>query len=312
MTAAESFASLKQFLSGDITVSIVLAARGSPGLDFQMANVQEAVAEEFHDIALTTVARLDDLDLRIYEAGYNASDHELSYIPLDDAHSRVREVVTAVSGVGRIPLFEENERFIEKLRFYATIIANDQNQQSLFFRHTSKGFEITRRSLALVFNDGTYSKVDDKTFRFDRDVDCVAWDGYLFVQHVAQFQRIFEYLDELRARAKEAIDGVIVNVPIANEAAFRAAVGGQLQMLSKIARIAGKSYLPTLSMTRMKRLINDYDLGIPVEMGPAGQERLVFQPDLENRWKLLKLLDDDFLKSDLTDTRYETNSKSRM
>lgn len=64
-------------------------------------------------------------------------------------------------------------------------------------------------------------------------------------------------------------------------------------------------------MPRMKQLIKNYNLGIPVEKDANGKERLVFQPDRENRWKLLKLLDDDFLKSDLTNTRYEANSKSR-
>ena len=46
--------------------------------------------------------------------------------------------------------------------------------------------------------------------------------------------------------------------------------------------------------------------------GPAGREELVFQPDPQRRWKILQLLDDDFLVSDLTKFRYESNSKSPL
>ena len=38
-----------------------------------------------------------------------------------------------------------------------------------------------------------------------------------------------------------------------------------------------------------------------------GQEQLVFQTDPEHRWRILKLVDDDYLRSSMTDHRYEVN-----
>jgi hypothetical protein len=43
-----------------------------------------------------------------------------------------------------------------------------------------------------------------------------------------------------------------------------------------------------------------------------GSEQLVFHPDPQNRWRILKLLDDDYLHSSLTTVDYEVNSKSPM
>ena len=51
------------------------------------------------------------------------------------------------------------------------------------------------------------------------------------------------------------------------------------------------------------------ELQIDLE-GPAGKEELVFYPDLARRWRILKLLDDDYLHSQLTHIDYEANSKS--
>jgi hypothetical protein len=46
--------------------------------------------------------------------------------------------------------------------------------------------------------------------------------------------------------------------------------------------------------------------------GQSGKEELVFHPDPQRSWKILQLLDDDFLVSDLTKFRYESNSKSPL
>jgi hypothetical protein len=46
--------------------------------------------------------------------------------------------------------------------------------------------------------------------------------------------------------------------------------------------------------------------------GEPGGERLVFRSAPSQRWKILKLLDDDYLHSLLTDADYEANSKSPL
>jgi hypothetical protein len=46
--------------------------------------------------------------------------------------------------------------------------------------------------------------------------------------------------------------------------------------------------------------------------GPKGKEQLVFYPDPQRRWSILKLLDDDYLHSRLTAVDYEVNSKSPL
>jgi hypothetical protein len=43
-----------------------------------------------------------------------------------------------------------------------------------------------------------------------------------------------------------------------------------------------------------------------------GQEKLLFEVDLAKRWLILKVLDDDYLGSTMTNERYEVNSKSAV
>ena len=44
--------------------------------------------------------------------------------------------------------------------------------------------------------------------------------------------------------------------------------------------------------------------------GDGDAARLVFRNDAQHRFKILKLLDDDYLHSELTSLEYEANSKS--
>ena len=43
-----------------------------------------------------------------------------------------------------------------------------------------------------------------------------------------------------------------------------------------------------------------------------GQEKLLFEANPNKRWLILKLLDDDYLGSIMTNEKYEVNSKSRV
>jgi hypothetical protein len=48
-----------------------------------------------------------------------------------------------------------------------------------------------------------------------------------------------------------------------------------------------------------------------VDVSGAGDDaRLVYRNDAQHRFKILKLLDDDYLHSQLTSLEYEANSKS--
>ena len=44
----------------------------------------------------------------------------------------------------------------------------------------------------------------------------------------------------------------------------------------------------------------------------SGQDKLLFEQSPQKRWLILKLLDDDFLASVMTNQKYEVNSKSAL
>ncbi len=312
MAALESLQDLDQALTGDPTVTVLVAAEPEESIVLQRLNLRDDLAAEFLTAAKESVPPAnEEVRLRAYEAGYKLDADEITYIDLSQ-NAAIAELIRQVSQVQQAELFHEDDAVIDSLRFYAIVVSPTARRRAVFFRTYSPKKELTRRAgFAALLSRGSYDKVDSKIFLFDQQTDCFAWDGFLFIHNVGAFQRIFGYFDELRASANATIDAVLAQIPVSNAEAFRTTCTGQLQMLSKLAQIARKPYLNRVTMQDMRRTIDDFRLDVQI-VQENGQEKLLFEGSLAKRWLILKLLDDDYLGSTMTHEKYEVNSKSAL
>jgi hypothetical protein len=314
MTAEEALERLSQALSNNPSITIVLGAEpdSTAGILLQRLTIQQDLAEEFLTTASEAVPEANsEVTLRPYDPGYKPEPNEICYIELA-GQQQIAEVVHQVSQVQQAELFHEDDNIVDSLRFYAIVASPSARKRSIFFRTYSPTRELTRRKgFAALFQRGSYNRVKHKIFLFDYQIDCFAWDGYLFIRNVPAFQRIFKYFEELRAHANQTVDIVSARIPISNVDEFRAAVTGQIQMIAKLAQISRKPYLATVTMADIRRTINEFHLDVTIAEND-GQDQLIFEPQPKKRWLILKLLDDDYLGSVMTHEKYEVNSKSRI
>lgn len=314
MPAKQSLERLTRSLANNPVINVLLASAPDPGegIVIERLNLRQDLANEFRSAAQDTVPPVDDdLMIRHYEPGYTPDFKELSYLELSE-HPNIAEQVDLVSQVQQAALFGEDDNIVDHLQFYAIIVSPTARHRATFFRTYSPKKELTRRAgFAALLSRGSYDKVETKIFLFDHGVDCFAWDGYLFIWNVSAFQRIFKYFEELRAKANETVDAVAARIPISNVDDFRAAATGQMQMMSKLAQIGRKPYLQTVTIADIRRTINEFHLDVQI-VQENGQEKLLFEGGAKKRWLLLKLLDDDYLGSIMTNQKYEVNSKSAV
>jgi hypothetical protein len=310
MPAQDAIQSLGPALAGNPAVNVLVAAEPGAELVIQRLNLQQDLAAEF--LAVTRTANPDaNVVFRPYDPGYKPEWNELCYLDLA-THGDIAEITRQISQVEQAELFRERDDIVDHLRFYAIVVSPTARRHGVFFRAYSPKKELTRRAgFAALLSHGHYDKVDTKIFLFDSEIDCFAWGGYLFIQNVAAFQRIFKYFAELRAKADETVTAILARVPIANADEFRAAGTGQVQMMSKLAQIARKPYLNQITMQNIRQTINEFHLDVQI-VQENGQERLLFEANPNRRWLILKLLDDDFLGSIMTNLKYEVNSKSAL
>lgn len=101
------------------------------------------------------------------------------------------------------------------------------------------------------------------------------------------------------------------NLVETTEAGDVRACTGQIQMMSKLAQIARKPYLPRVTTADIQRTITEFRLDVRI-VRENGEDRRLFEQSAQKRWLILKLLDDDFLGSVMTNQKYEVNSKSAL
>jgi hypothetical protein len=148
-----------------------------------------------------------------------------------------------------------------------------------------------------------------------RDVAAVVVGNHAFFENRSAFQRLFGYLDELRQQADATFTDITTNLRIEGGEQMRAAVTASTAMLGKIASIQRKldrypKYKAALTMANLKAFVDTHpECGVEIA-GEGDDARFVYQNDPQHRFKILKLLDDDYLRSELTTLEYDANSKS--
>jgi hypothetical protein len=203
------------------------------------------------------------------------------------------------------PFAEKDEAYLRRLQYWCATLGTE----TFFFRAFSASAELHRkRGEALVLRSGTFRTVRDRIFLFDENVDCVVHGGVILVLRSRDYRRIFEQLDALRRQAGTAAAEVETRVRIANADEFVAACSTDSRLAEKVLAVRRRPYYAELSVARLEPVIRDFALDVQT-VQDGGERKLVFDPRPERRFLILKLLDDDYLQSMLTDLRYEVNSK---
>ena len=213
-----------------------------------------------------------------------------------------------------IDTFREDEEFIRGLRFYAIVAQPDGNEPVYFFHMYTPRRILKRTGLhAFLGSKGEYDKMDERYISFEESIDCISHDGFMFVIHKDNFQKMFQILEEIRAKAQQTLQAIHSCIPIQNFDELVKACDGNITMLKKLNKIAAKPYINDLKMSDVKKIIDLIHL--PVEIRVIdGQETIFFDPQAKARDKfaLLRVFNDDYLHSSMTGIDYETTGKREL
>ncbi len=294
-------------------VQLCLASMSSGDApDIQRVQTSEDVAHEFKEIVKRTLAKRKkdsdrgDLVLKEYDPQAKPDRHEVESLDLAE-HEFIKTQLDGLSDVATLDVFQQASDFVSNLRFYAIVLKPATGDPIYFFRAYTPKKELGRSPLfAIVLKQGTYSRVEDSLFLFDQHIDCMVQGTAVFIFNKDKFQKIFQFYEMLLASAKQTLQIIQQRVPIDDFAAFEVACEGHLQKLSKLKNIASKPYLQTITMNDIKKVIDKYDLQIET-VGQGEDEKIKF--NASDKWAILRLLDDDYLESVMTNSHYEVNSK---
>jgi hypothetical protein len=313
VSAREALDDLIDFFHAEPELEVATIARppnrGSPP-EGRVLNLAGDAEGFFRDTVRNRVIEVvGDWSLRKLDPVYKPDVDTIEWAEAADIET-VNFAVDQFSNLSPLAPFRPGDDAYKKRLSYWVCVLSSGDQQAFFFRAFSAAAELQRKAgTALTSRDGTFYKVDEEIFVFDERIDCFVFGGYLYVIRKSEFRRIFDQLDQVRRAAKRAAGKLHARVPIANFDQFANACAAQAGMADKIIAVTSRDYFDRLTVDLLKPVIAEFGLGIPVTTSD-GQEQLLFQTDPERRWRILKLVDDDYLRSSMTNHRYEVNSKT--
>jgi Domain of unknown function (DUF4868) len=313
VTARETLDELKGFFAEHPDLDVATVARPAAGSGQHEARVLPLAGDAqafFREMIGTVVIdRLPQWSLKRLDPVYKPEVGEVQWANVTEVDA-IRLARDRYANLGPFqPFRPEDEQYKRRLLFWVCVLTGT-HRRAYFFRAFSSASELQRkRRVAMVSKGGVFTKVDEHIFLFDDKIDCLVVGDYLFVLRKNDYRRIFDQLDEVREAARGAAEALHAKVPIANFAAFADACSSQAAMADKLLAIQKRDYFERLSYAMLEPVINEFALDIPVDRS-NGAYQLVFRSEPEHRWRILRLIDDDYLKSSMTDTKYEVNSKS--
>jgi Domain of unknown function (DUF4868) len=299
----------------EVTVCLASSLKDEVLPRFERLLLSTELTETFRSVAAYTLAQYKkehssgNLVLRKYTVASKPESYEVEYLNVS-TYASIMEQINPLAALADVEVFEADEKFISGLRFYVIAVQPPSGDPIYFFRtYTPKKMLGRSRLFAVMFRHGIYDKVIETAFLFDQHIDCVSHSGIMFIFKKENFYEIFRFFETIRRIAKETLDTIRATVPIQNFDDFARDCEGHLAKLEKLRNIAAKPYWGKITVENIKKVIEKNNLSVQIVQTSAG-EKLVYDPS--DKWVLLKLLDDDYLWSLMTEQSYEVTGKREL
>ncbi len=292
---------------------VVAASSDAEGLvpDFLTLNLADEVEAFFRKVVVKSVVKPSPRwNLRPLDLLYKPEKHDVEHQELAEAES-VKLALEPLGNLAPLEAFSPSDtEILKSLQYSVVILTNQAGERAYFFRVFTAANELERKpGAALVFRNGMYSKVEEKIFLFSEQIDCLVFKGTVFIINKRNYRSIFDLLERIQREAGNAADALQEVIPIDNFDEFKEACCSQTTMADKLIEVSKRDYFASLSVDKLLPIINEFSLNVEIT---ADGTSLVFDPRPAGRWHILRLIDDDYLRSTLTEHRYEVNSKTTM
>jgi hypothetical protein len=292
----------------DAPLEMVIGTWASPesdeSFDLWRLRMDEQVAAEFRTVGHRYLRQLADADVIALDLGFTPDDNRLMQLPVaefDDPN-----LIERILNPGGLPYFNLGEN--TSVAFHCFVARRDDVRAG--FLHRASSVAVARRnSIFAVLANNVVSRLDSDVLTFAPSVDLLVEPDSIWISNLATFRALFRTMPTLVSGMQADLDAVTAHVPVANLEEFRLACSNDPKMMAKLANVARRPYLSKLTAEQIRKVIDRYHLA-PDILNAEG--KLVHANSPKRRWLILRILDDSYLESLMTNSHYEVNSKLKV
>jgi len=305
------FEGTEQLLLENLSATLIFITREksekSITYNFKKVLLNQEIQDNFRKSFLGKIKRIKKSIHKINFEKYsptNTSDC-IKYVSYEEVEQKLLKINK--DEVETISSNKLNSEFFENLWGYIVIFENNNSTSLRIFKRYTPG-NILRKSLlnALIIKDGTFTKLDKDIFKMDYKIHCFLFDGFVVIFAKKSFEELFELGDKFRKESEEVLDEINkTEVKITNWDDFKEKCCDNIIMMRKLSNIKAKGYYKNITFAQVKKMKKDYNLRFKIDE----QNKTILYEEYKDIWDILALFDDDLLKSELTQKKYEVSSK---
>ena len=269
--------------------------------------------------ALTTEVKLELVEF--FESDYvlrdlTAADQRQDVIYLYNLQNyppQVERLIDTLDAVATIPDFDHAHDQITNLKAIAVVLGNGIDTLAIYKHHyptniyRRNGFSLLRAGMG----QDRFEKLDQDIIRMGHTIDFI-YDGTdVFVTNFKILEKFFGYKEAVKADALVKL-GTLTGRNIVEDVSLlenRISVQGDVTFAKKMIRaIAHSRVLDTVSNNQIIQFIKQHhSLSKKIKIN-GGETRIILETKISQNF-FMKLLNDDYLKSELTNFEYDADSK---
>jgi hypothetical protein len=312
--AAQVLASLQSLDTS--AVPVVVLAVLPPGRPVEVSQLQCTVtaASALSTVVNATATEYVQCEAIDYQPAGSPADGQVMWME-SQVVPLLRQLLDDSSDLASLPLFDPQATRLAYLGLAAVRVETD-DLKVILVQSLSKGQVVARSTkVGVVIHHGVLDIPDGEIIMLSSNFIAVLTDQFVFFRNRKTFQQIFGLMEVMRQQAAATFADVTSQLRIDGLDQMRAAVTGAPAMLGKMASIQRKldqypKYREALTMPKLAAFVGKHpECGVEIA-GEGEDAQFIFHTDPQRRFKILKLLDDDYLTSELTTLDYEANSKS--
>ncbi|WP_203363658.1 Kiwa anti-phage protein KwaB-like domain-containing protein [Bacillus sp. REN10] len=269
------------------------------------AETLNEVADELNEIFRNNLTKIksQNKEFRYYDID-DSSNEYVQYINQGDVATASKIMVPIKNNNAEV--FTSNTETFNNLWAYAVKIEFEDNKL-VWFRKYSKG-KVLKKGFkdAVLFKDGKFSKVEHDVFQIDGSVDCFAWNEEIYISQHHNFEKIFSYEDQYEAKVDEALETFKETFTYIDHQSLQTYIETDSMQKRKLAAIIKNGVFEKYGFDEVATTIEKYELGIEIDE----QEQKINLSQKDSR-RFLKILNDDYLRSEVTKIRYESIAKRK-
>jgi len=314
MTKDELIASLNFLFDPEESIGLIMymIVDSPDGPVEKMANIEDDVKDQLLEQFLGYIQSKFINNQELYFANISEGQNRKNAVYYYDLEETIEGLAPlgSVLGNDERDYFDFSENNFDSIKGYVFLIGNETKKIAVYKKQYSVSLIKRDSILSIIRSDERLVKITQDIIKLNETFEFLQLGEHLIVVSLKVLERFFGFSEVIKRLARENL-AIIGNCNILESTDPLHELADETRFARKLMRVKTTSQVLTLPFDTIKKFINKHPkLKKSVKFNALGN-RIALETRTSKEL-FLKLLDDDFLKSDLTKSLYDAENKDKL